>query len=372
MSASGFRRQIEKLLAHADVAINGDRPWDLQVHHPNFFQRVLAQGSLGFGEAYMDGWWDSASPDQLLTRLIKAELDDKIKSLVLAYDAVKARLINRQSRRRAFIVGEQHYNIGNDLYRRMLDARMIYSCAYWPRAENLDQAQEHKLELTSQKLHLQAGQRVLDIGCGWGGTARFMAERFGVEVVGVTVSSVQAELAREHCGQLPVEICLEDYRDLSGQFDRIVSIGMFEHVGPKNYRTYFRKVAELLKEDGLFLLHTIGGNLPSSKTDPWIDRYIFPNGVIPSSQQIAQAYEGLFILEDWHNFGPDYDRTLMAWQANFDYHWPELSQKYDERFRRMWSYYLNCSAASFRARDNQLWQIVLSKKGIPGGRFFLR
>ena len=372
MSAPGFRRRIEKLLAHADVAIDGDRPWDLQVNHPNFFQRVLAQGSLGFGEAYMDGWWDSHSPDQLLTRLIKAELDEKIKSVILVYDALKAKLTNRQNRRRAFMVGEQHYNIGNQLYQRMLDPRMIYSCAYWRRTENLDQAQEHKLELTCCKLHLEKGQRVLDIGCGWGGTARFMAERYGVEVVGVTVSSAQADLARDRCAGLPVQILLQDYRDLSGQFDRIVSIGMFEHVGPKNYRAYFRKVARLLKDDGLFLLHTIGRNLPSTKTDPWIDRYIFPNGVIPSSGQIARAYEGFFVLEDWHNFGPDYDRTLMAWQKNFNQHWPELSEQYDERFRRMWSYYLNCSAASFRARENQLWQIVLSKKGVPGGCYFPR
>jgi cyclopropane-fatty-acyl-phospholipid synthase len=372
MSASSFRRRIENLLAYADVAIDGDRPWDLQVHHPSFFQRVLAKGSLGFGEAYMDGWWESDSPDQLLTRLIRAELDKKIRSLIVVYDAVKAKLVNRQSRGRSFEVGEKHYNIGNELYQKMLDGRMIYSCGYWREAKTLDQAQEHKLELSCRKLHLEKGQRVLDIGCGWGGTARFMAERYGVEVVGVTVSSEQLQLARSNCSGLPVEIRLQDYRDLSGQFDRIISIGMFEHVGPKNYRTYFRKVADLLKEDGLFLLHTIGGNRPALKTDPWIERYIFPNGVIPSSQQISRAYEGLFVLEDWHNFGPDYDRTLMAWQENFTNSWPELSHQYDERFRRMWCYYLNCSAASFRARENQLGQIVLARPGALGGRHFPR
>lgn len=372
MSASDFRRRIENLLAHADVAIDGDRPWDLQVKHPGLFQRVLAQGSLGFGEAYMDGWWDSESPDQLITRLLKAELDQQLRSLIVVYDALKAKLFNRQSRKRAFQVGEKHYNIGNDLYQRMLDARMIYSCGYWKEADNLDQAQEAKLELTCRKLYLEPGQRVLDIGCGWGGMARFMAKRYGVDVVGVTVSSAQAELARELCAGLPVEIRLQDYRNLDGQFDRIVSIGMFEHVGPKNYRTYFNKTAELLKNDGLFLLHTIGGNTPSVKTDPWIDRYIFPNGVIPSAQQITRAFEGCFVLEDWHNFGPDYDRTLMSWHENFNNAWPELSKNYDERFRRMWNYYLTCSAASFRARENQLWQIMLSKQGVPGGWHFPR
>lgn len=367
MFSKGFRRRVESLLDYADVSINGDRPWDLQVKHPDFFRRVLAQGTLGFGEAYMDGWWDSESPDQLLTRLVRAEVNRKIKSVVVVYDALRAKLINRQNHRRAFVVGEKHYDIGNDLYQKMLDSRMIYSCGYWRDANTLDEAQEHKLEMTCRKLQLEPGQKVLDIGCGWGGTARFMAERYDVEVVGATVSRAQAELAREQCAGLPVEILLEDYRDLEGSFDRIVSIGMFEHVGPKNYRTYFRKVHDLLKDNGVFLLHTIGGNIPAVKTDPWIERYIFPNGVIPSAQQITSAYEGYFVLEDWHNFGPHYDKTLMAWLENFTNAWPELKQAYDERFQRMWNYYLTSCAASFRARYNQLWQIVLSKNGIVGG-----
>jgi len=372
MSATPFRHRVEKLLEKADVAVNGNRPWDLQVRHPRFYQRVLAQGSLGFGEAYMDGWWDAESPDQLMTRLISARLDQQVKSVVVAYDALKAKLFNRQSVKRAYQVGEKHYDVGNDLYRKMLDQRMIYSCAYWNDAETLDQAQENKLDLICRKLDLQAGQKVLDIGCGWGGTAQFMAERYGVNVVGVTISNSQAELAREMCRGLPVEIRLQDYRQLEGEFDRIVSVGMFEHVGHKNYRSYFRKVAELLKPDGIFLLHTIGGNDPATRTDPWIERYIFPNGVIPSARQVTKAFEGIFVLEDWHNFGADYDRTLMAWQENCERAWPELNGHYNDRFRRMWHYYLNCSAASFRARDNQVWQLVLSKHGIPGGRKFPR
>jgi cyclopropane-fatty-acyl-phospholipid synthase len=367
VSIKRFRQRIENLLDYANVTINGDQPWDLQVKNQEFFRRVMAHGSLGFGEAYMDGWWDAESPDQLLTRLIQAELNKKIGSMTVVYDAARAKLTNRQNRRRAFVVGEKHYDIGNDLYVKMLDKRMIYSCGFWKHSESLDEAQEQKLEMTCRKLHLEAGQHVLDIGCGWGGTARFMAERYGVEVVGITVSKEQAALASERCADLPIDIRLEDYRDLDGEFDRIVSIGMFEHVGPKNYRTYFRKVAELLKDEGLFLLHTIGGNVPAHKTDPWIERYIFPNGVIPSTQQIASSYEGYFVLEDWHNFGPHYDQTLMAWHENFNNAWPELNRSYDERFRRMWNYFLISCAASSRARDNQLWQIVLSKNGIPGG-----
>lgn len=367
MAERSFQRRIESLLEGADVDIDGNRPWDLQVKNPHLFQRVLAKGSLGFGEAYMDGWWSSESVDQLLTRLIRAGIDRQVGSLVVMYDALRAKLSNRQSRRRSYQVGEQHYNIGNDLYQAMLDRRMIYSCGYWQDATSLDQAQEDKLDLTCRKLLLQKGQRVLDIGCGWGGTARFMAERYQVEVVGVTISKAQAEFARYNCAGLPVEIRLQDYRELGGHFDRIISIGMFEHVGPKNYRTYFNKVADLLSEEGLFLLHTIGSNRSALRTDPWIERYIFPNGVLPSPAQITRAIEGRFVLEDWHSFGADYDRTLMAWHDNFNNAWPELSGRYDDRFRRMWNYYLNCSAASFRARENQLWQLVLSPKGVPGG-----
>ena len=199
-----------------------------------------------------------------------------------------------------------------------------------------------------------------------------MAENYGVEVVGITISAEQAKLAKENCRNLPVDIRVQDYRNLQGHFDRVVSIGMFEHVGYKNFRTYFKTINELLKDDGLFLLHTIGGNTPVKRTDPWIERYIFPNGMIPSSQQISSSYEGYFVLEDWHNFGPDYDKTLMAWHENFENAWPEIQANYDERFRRMWRYYLLASAGSFRARKNQLWQIVLSKQGLSDEYSFPR
>lgn len=363
MGGNGLRYRIESLLGQADVSINGHRPWDIHVKNEQFFQRVMAQGSLGFGESYMDGWWEAESVDQLVSRLLSARLDDKFKSIILFLDALKAKILNCQSLKRAYQVGEKHYNIGNDLYQQMLDERMIYSCAYWSRAQTLDEAQENKLDLTCRKLHLEPGHKVLDIGCGWGGTARFMAERYGVEVVGITISTAQAELARENCRGLPIDIRVQDYRELSGEFDRIVSIGMFEHVGYKNYHTYFEKVAELLKGNGLFLLHTIGGNTPAHRTDPWIDRYIFPNGMLPSAQQVSRSFEGLMVLEDWHSFGPDYDRTLMAWHKNFCDNWGKLQGSYSDKFKRMWEYYLLACAGAFRARENQLWQIVLSKNG---------
>jgi len=367
MAIDTFRNRIEKLLALADVRINGDRPWDILVHRPDFFGKVLAKGTIGAGESYMDGWWDCPCLDQFIYRFVKAGLVRKFLAPAVVVDILQAKLSNRQSRRRAFQVGEYHYDIGNDLYRQMLDSRMIYSCGYWAEAETLEQAQEHKLDLVCRKLGLQEGMRVLDIGCGWGGAARYMAERYQVEVVGCTISAEQARMAREVCRNLPVQIMLQDYRTLSGSFDRIFSLGMFEHVGHKNYRTYMKTVARLLKDEGLFLLHSIGSNKTSIVVDPWMERYIFPNGMLPSARRITRASEGLFILEDWHNFGADYDKTLMAWYANFVSAWVQLKHAYDQRFFRMWSYYLLSCAGAFRARDNQLWQIVFARNGVPGG-----
>jgi cyclopropane-fatty-acyl-phospholipid synthase len=249
----------------------------------------------------------------------------------------------------------------------MLGPTMAYSCGYWQSASTLDDAQMAKFELVCQKIALAPGLRILDIGCGWGGFAHYAATRYGVEVVGITLSPAQAAFARQRCGHLPVQIREQDYRDLSGQFDRIVSIGMFEHVGPSNYRSFFEVVARLLDPQGLFLLHTIGGNTSFRSTDPWIDRYVFPGSHLPSVQQIGRAIEGIFVLEDWHNFGADYDRTLMAWNANLEAAWPRLSAAYSERFHRFWRYYLLTCAGSFRARRNQLWQIALSPRGVRAG-----
>ncbi len=358
-----YQKRIEKLFTPADIILNGDRPWDITVHNGNLCRRLLAHGSLGLGESYMDGWWDCEKIDELVCRLFSRGVDRQVRTWGMAVAAITARLSNRQSQARSFQVGTHHYDIGNDLYERMLDSRMIYSCAYWKEADTLDAAQEHKLDLICRKLHLEPGQRLLDIGCGWGGMAQFAAERYGVEVVGVTVSQEQANVAQQRCSGLPVEIRFQDYRDLNEPFDRIVSIGMFEHVGYKNYRTYMSVVHRCLKEDGLFLLHTIGGNTSVTTCDPWIERYIFPNGMLPSAVQISSAFEGLFTLEDWHNFGPYYDTTLMAWWQRFEESWPELSDRYGERFYRMWRYYLLSCAGAFRARVNQVWQLVLAKEG---------
>jgi cyclopropane-fatty-acyl-phospholipid synthase len=362
-----MHKRVERLLSYADVKINGHRPWDINVNDNTFYSRVLRSGSLGLGETYMEGIWDTRQLDEFICHILKADLPNKVHTFSDFLFFLQAVFLNLQSSRRAYEVGERHYDIDNDLYRRMLDKRMIYSCGFWKHAESLDEAQEAKLEMVCRKLNLSPGMRVLDIGCGWGGMAQFAAENYGVEVVGITISQEQASLAQERCSGLPVDIRLQDYRSLDETFDRILSLGMFEHVGYKNYNLFMTKVRSLLRKNGLFLLHTIGNNQSQKTTDCWIHKYIFPNSMLPSANQISRAFEDLFVLEDWHNFGADYDKTLMHWFNNFNENWYELRKVYDKRFYRMWKYYLLSCAGSFRARKNQLWQIVLSPDGVPGG-----
>ncbi len=367
MPQDKFRQKVEGLLSFADVKINGDRPWDIQVNNDKLYARLLANGSLGLCESYMDGWWDCDRLDEFSDRILKAHLDTRVTPRTYFFDVFKAKLFNLQKPSKAFKVGKHHYDIGNDLYRRMLGERLIYSCGYWKDATTLDEAQEAKLDLICRKLDLQPGMRVLDIGCGWGGTAKFAVEHYNVEVVGITVSEEQVRLGKEICQGLPIEIRLQDYRSLEGVFDRILSIGMFEHVGYKNYVAFMKVVKRCLKDDGLFLLHTIGGNRSVTTIDQCIERYIFPNSMLPSANQISAAMEGLFVLEDWHSFGVDYDRTLMQWYKNFHENWDVLKKNYDERFCRMWKFYLLVCAGSFRARQNQVWQIVMSPEGVSNG-----
>lgn len=373
MTHTTYKQAVEELLKQADIQLNGSRPWDLNVKDEGFYRRAIQDGSIGIGESYMAGQWDAEAIDELALKIIEAKLPSKVKqNAKLAGQLAFAKIFSTATPKKAFEIGQQHYDIGNDLYQAMLDKRMVYTCAYWKDAKTLDEAQEAKLDLICRKVGLKPGMRILDIGGGWGSFAKYAAEKYGVSVVNVTVSKEQVALADELCKGLPVENRLQDYRDVNESFDAIVSIGMFEHVGVRHYRTYMEVVEKNLKEDGLFLLHTIGRNTSTGVGDPWITKYIFPNSMLPSVKQIAEAAEGLFILEDWHNFGPDYDKTLMAWFKNFDAHWPELKEKYGETFYRMWKLYLLSSAAAFRTRNIQLWQVVLSKRGVPGGYTSIR
>jgi cyclopropane-fatty-acyl-phospholipid synthase len=359
---------ITKLLLDADVQVNGSRPQDIKIHNERLYSRVLSGGSLALGESYMDGWWDANSLDEFFFKILGSGLDIKVvglKNVIFPY--LKAKLLNRQ-KTYAHHIGAWHYDIGNELYSKMLDKNMQYSCGYWKKAQDLDHAQEDKMDLICRKLELTKGETLLDIGCGWGGLLKYAAEKYGIKGVGITVSKEQAAYARKSCEGLPVEIKIEDYRKVSGLFDKIVSVGMIEHVGFKNYKDYMKIVHRCLKDNGIFLLHTIGSNKTTKGAgDPWIDRYIFPDGKLPSIAQLTQASEKLFVMEDWHNFGAYYDKTLIAWRENFIKSWPELKNRYDERFYRMWIYYLSCCAGSFRTRYIQLWQIVYTKKGLIGG-----
>jgi cyclopropane-fatty-acyl-phospholipid synthase len=362
-----FKKALSRLAQSAGIEFDGSRPWDVRVNDERFYREVMLRGSLGLGESYVAGWWDCTALDEFFARVIRADLGARMKTPNKLLLSAFARLTNRQTRSRSRRVGEAHYDLGNDLYRAMLDRRMVYSCAYWRTARDLDEAQEHKLDLICRKLELTPGQRVLDIGCGWGSFARFAAERYGVSVLGITISKEQAELARELCKGLPVEIRLQDYRELRESFDRVVSIGMFEHVGRANYRAFFAVVRRCLVAGGLALVQSIGASRNRTDVDPWIDKYIFPNGEIPSLRRFVMSAERLFNLEDLHNLSTDYEKTLMAWYANFVNAWPALQERYGARFYRLWTYYLLMCAGNFRARGLQLWQAVFAPEHSGSG-----
>ena len=368
-----LERRLTALLADADVRLDGDRPWDVRVLDRRLFARVARRGMLGLGDAYVDGWWECDALDEFFCRCVRAGLPARLPpSPPVLLDLLRRRLTNPQTSRRVWGDVTDHYDRGNDLFEAMLDPRMVYTCGHWSGgAATLAEAQEAKLDLVCRKIGLRPGQRVLDIGCGWGSFAQFAAERYGAEVVGVTLSGEQLALGRTRCAGLPVELRLCDYRAVDERFDHVVSLGMFEHVGPKNYKTYMRVARRCLRPGGLFLLHTFGSRhtLPNLRDSEvlWFERHIFPGLALPSMAQIGAAAERDFVIEDVHNFGADYDPTLMAWFANFERAWPTLRGRYGERFRRMWRFYLLCAAGAFRSRKYQLWQIVLSPAGVEGG-----
>jgi len=355
---------IKELLDTAGIAVNGSQPFDIRVHDPRFYSRALREHILGLGESYMEGWWDCESLDELIEKVLRAKLEEKVKkNLKYSWYVLKSRLFNLQKISRAYQVAEEHYDIGNDLYQAMLDRRMNYTCAYWKDAGNLDEAQEAKLDLICRKMELKEGMKILELGCGFGSFAKYAAEKYGVSVTGINVSREQLDFARRSCQGLPVKFILDDYRSARGTYDRVVSIGLMEHVGYRNYPTYMKVVNRALSDDGIGFIHTIGSNKSETCSNPWTTKYIFPNGMLPSIAQISSAMEDYFIVEDLQNMGPDYDLTLMAWYQNFEKAWPELKMKYDERFYRMWRFYLLSSAGGFRSRVTQLWQIVMTRRG---------
>jgi len=358
------KKLIEGWLAETGIRINGSDPWDIRVRDDRFFARILKDGSLGLGEAYMAGWWDCPRIDEFICRLLNGKLEEKIRrNLRTLFQYAAARIFNLQSSGRADIIARRHYDLGNDLFFSFLDSRNQYSCGFFEGTDDLEEAQLRKLEMIRRKLDLQPGDRLLDVGCGWGGLAHYAAEHCGCSVTAVNISEEQIRHACEDCRNLPVTVLSEDYRKIQGSFDKVVSVGMFEHVGKKNYRTFMKTVHRCLTEGGIFLLHTIGGNVSRVNCDAWIHRYIFPNGMLPSIAQIGRAAERLFVIEDLHNLGPHYEKTLLAWNDRFQKAWRNLAERYDETFKRMWEYYLLSCAGAFRSRQIQVWQIVMTKTG---------
>jgi cyclopropane-fatty-acyl-phospholipid synthase len=362
------QRVVADCFAAGDIRLDGQRPWDIRVKDDRFPARVLAHGTLGLGESYMDGWWDCDDLDGMCFRALRAKLTKHVALNLHMLVATGASLLfNLQSRARARVVGKRHYDLGNDFFEAMLGPTMQYSCAYYNGADDLTAAQRSKMDLISRKLGLKPGMRLLDIGCGWGSLAKHAAENYGCRVVGVTISAEQKAYAENLCRGLPAEIRLQDYRTIQEPFDRIVSVGMMEHVGFKNHRTFMQVARRCLRAGDLFLCHTIGDSISAVRPDPWIARHIFPNSMLPSAAQIAYAAEGQFIIEDVHNFGAYYDRTLLAWEKNVQQAWPWFKEHYGERFLRMWRYYLLGCAGAFRARSIQLFQCLLSADGVLGG-----
>jgi len=367
----GFRRpqRIADLFQHADITIGGSRPWDIQVHRERFYRRLLAGGSLALGESYMDGDWDCEALDQFFDRVISNRLGAALGlTLPLALLILVSRLQNRQTVRRSKQAADVHYDLPVDIFEATFDRRLTGSCGYWASATTLDEAQDAKLDLVCRKIGLKERDIVLDIGCGWGSFIGYAAERYRAECFGVTVSPVQVNYTRKRYAGLPVHPLLQDYRDYTGpKANHLVSMGMFEHVGSKNYRTYFECARRAIKDDGLFLLHTIWENERYPTIDAWQDKYIFPNGDLPSVGQITTAAEGLFVVEDVHNFGVFYDKTLMAWNGKFQSNRTEMARRHGERFCRMWEYYLLQSAGAFRCRHISVGQFVLSPNGVRAG-----
>jgi cyclopropane-fatty-acyl-phospholipid synthase len=367
MSSETFFRD---LLAKAGITVNGSQPWDLQVRDTRAYDRMLRDGSVGFGESFMAGWLDCERVDLMAERAYRANLVEQIEVKSAVFEALKARLNPFGSRARSFEIGKVHYDTGNDLFELMLDPHMIYSCGYWQRAQTLEAAQRDKLELICRKLQLERGMKVLDIGCGWGGLARYAARNFGVEVVGITVSKEQIELATRLSAGLPVEFRYTDYREVDERFDRIVSVGMFEHVGRPHYKDFFAACHRCLKPSSLMLLHTVG-YLKEEPINPWYDKYIMPGVEFPTVANLVNNATADLVLENFHTWeGAHYDKTLMAWFDRFDAAWGQLKHKYDDTFYRMWKLYLQGCAGAFRTDQMRVWQLVFSKGNLPAGYAF--
>lgn len=365
-----FEKKAKQILRQSGINLNGNRPWDIQVNDPTVFREVILKGSLGFGDSYAAEKWDVKQIDTMFEKLLLSNTKHSL-NVIDVLQSIQSAIINTQAGKRAFQVGHKHYDIGNEMYSFMLGESMGYSCGMYANdTDTLTVAQYNKFDSLCRKLQLRPGMKVLEIGAGWGTFARHAAKNYGVEVVGLTVSKEQKAFAEERCKGLPVKFLLVDYQKLSKRynnyFDRVVSIEMIEAVGKKNFRKYFEIIEASLKADGLFGLQAIIG---TGEVDSFISTRIFPNGRLPSPQDIVNKTKNLLQIKHWESFGTDYDKTLLAWESNFRKNWNKISQLtdtsgeflYDTKFYRMWRYYLLCCAATFRIGFNDVAQIIMSK-----------
>ncbi|TMW56093.1 hypothetical protein Poli38472_008741 [Pythium oligandrum] len=366
---------MKKALAEANIVIGRD----IIVHDEEIFLDWVNRGMLAIGESYMAKKWEAVTPlDEVLRRLL-AQPTEKRRKLLKSWNAklvgLSAHIFNYQSPSRAGIVGSYHYDLGNDFFKLWLDPHMQYSCAYFKDIEDtdLDGAQRLKMHMIAQKLKLEPGMRVLEIGCGWGGLACYLAKNYNVHVTGITISNEQLKEARKWAEREGVSHLTsfeyQDYRGMHGQFDRVLSIAMLEAVGYKNMDMYYSVIERCLKPGGVAVVHSVTSN--TSRKIPiqlWILKYIFPNGFLPSLQQMMKFTERKLIVEDVHNLGPDYDKTCFVWNQRFQEQWklgkienPMKTQSNPEVFKRMWEFYLLYCCAGFRQRTLQLTQTVYSK-----------
>lgn len=358
MKAEQFTK---KVMSRAGISLNGNLPWDIQVHDDRFFDCVYQSASEGLGNSYVQGYWDSDDPSETLGRFIAVGARRSVKGAV-AHNM----LITREEQIRSLEVVDSHYEAKNGLYTNMLDPYMQYSCALWhDETQSLAEAQINKMLLIGQKLDLQPGDHVLDIGCGWGGLPKFLAENFGCRVTGINLAQHHIDFAQQNMSHKNVKVIKLDYRDIQDKYDKIYCIGVSEHFGLHNYKQFMHIVHNHMKPNGIFLLHTIGENVTRPQADPWITKNIFPNGYIPSLSLVSQCAEGIFVTEDVHNFNTSYDKTLLAWDKNFQEQWNSIRSLHPEldsrEFYRMWRYYLNFCAGGFRKRCTQLYQFVFTR-----------
>ena len=334
-------------------------------------RRVLLNPELALGEVYMDGTFvieNGSIADALAILMDQPEILPRWARLqwLLRYLVRHAKQFN--PRRRSLNNVAHHYDLDGRLYSLFLDADKQYSCAYFETPDaTLDDAQLAKKRHLAAKLLIRPGDRVLDIGSGWGGLGLYLAEMTGANVTGVTLSTEQLQVSNARAAEKNLapsaKFFLEDYRDIPGPFDRIVSVGMFEHVGVDFYETYFRRCAELLTDDGVMVLHSIGRSEGPDVTNPWITKYIFPGGYIPALSEVMPAIEraGLLVC-DIEILRLHYAETLKAWRERFMARREEAVRLYDERFARMWEFYLACSEMSFRKQNMMNFQIQLTKR----------